>query len=126
MMVQVIYRKELAEWAPVIETSVRSLGVGHHSETLELLELFQSKHGLSARPAPHKRPAPAAVLAALSFCQTHTHYKGGMYEMLASDVESAGEALVAYRRVSGDLWFRPTEMFLGRLGDGRIRFAPLD
>ncbi|MBB5190934.1 hypothetical protein HNQ50_001657 [Silvimonas terrae] len=60
---------------------------------------------------------------------THRHYKGGLYRVvgLARHSETL-ESMTVYEHLwphEQGLWVRPTDMFNGKLDDGRDRFAVL-
>ncbi len=59
---------------------------------------------------------------------THRHYKGGLYRMLDVIHQKDKESLVLYEHLwphERGLWLRPVELFMGKLEDGRDRFAKI-
>lgn len=100
------------------------IAIGLHSETKHPIQLVMEGGLLRLEASSGDDPMLCDGLRILPFRHTHTHYKGGRYEVLADALPFGAERLVVYRREAGDVWFRPRQMFFEVMGDGRPRFAP--
>lgn len=63
--------------------------------------------------------------------EIYQHYKGGVYRLLARDVQHSetGEIGVLYEHLwphNHGFWFRPQDMFFGNLPDGTPRFKRIN
>ena len=101
------------------------VAVGLHSETKQSIQLVSQSGELRLEAASEDlEPLVGDRLLSLPFRHTHTHYKGGKYEVLVIGLLFGAEQVVVYRRLEGDVWMRPRDMFFDMIAGGRPRFSP--
>lgn len=103
----------------------RVIGSGRHSETLEWFGLWLAPSGQLSIDELAVEESSGELDRIVLFSPTHRHYKGGLYEGLGIAEHPRRGRFVAYRHADFSVWFRPLEMFVGNLPDGRQRFASL-